>query len=114
VQAPLLRGQKIKTAIHNRFSKQTRTFHFCPWPFWFLQSSLLLLSRIPQASLMFGCRTLLCSDQFLDEVSLRDTSCLQMPDLTLVSDRNQVWMFLGRSGQQLTNADADALSQPSD
>jgi hypothetical protein len=30
-----------------------------------------------------------------------------------LTDRNLVWLLLGRSGQQLTNADEDAWSQPS-
>ena len=32
----------------------------------------------------------------------------------VLADRNLVWLFLGRFGQQLTNADVDAYSQPSD
>lgn len=31
-----------------------------------------------------------------------------------LADRNLVWLSLGRSGQQLTNADVNAWSQPSD
>ena len=31
-----------------------------------------------------------------------------------LADRNLVWLLLGRSSQQLTNADVDAWSQPSD
>jgi hypothetical protein len=48
-----------------------------------------------------------------------DSSCLQTPNPTLLllpralTDRNLVWLLLGRSGQQLTNADEDAWSQPS-
>jgi hypothetical protein len=36
------------------------------------------------------------------------------PDQKVLVDRNQVWQLLGKSSQQLTNADVDVWSQPSE
>ena len=49
-----------------------------------------------------------------------DTSCLQTPNPTLLQwskvlvERNQVWQFLGRFHQHLTNTEAEAWSPSPD